>query len=117
MVVDGVCDAFLCLCHPHIRPMGVKCQHEIIRCLKAFMNNKVSHLAVFKNKSKSYILYCNYFCNVTVLPLDGSIIKFDLWSGQYCTVKSVTKNHCLCKICLFCNILFLYLTLLKKGHL
>lgn len=44
---DGVCDAFLCLCHPHIRPMGVKCQHEIIRCLKAFMNNKVSCLAVF----------------------------------------------------------------------
>lgn len=24
--------------------MGVKCQHEIIRCLKAFMNNKVSGL-------------------------------------------------------------------------
>lgn len=33
---------------PHYRTVGVKCQHEIIRCLKAFMNNKVN-------------CFCNWF--------------------------------------------------------
>lgn len=40
----------LCACPLSLSPtrnMGVKCQHEIIRCLKAFMNNKVRYLSVF----------------------------------------------------------------------
>uniref|UniRef100_A0A8C9XF32 Diaphanous related formin 1 n=1 Tax=Sander lucioperca TaxID=283035 RepID=A0A8C9XF32_SANLU len=44
--------------------MGVKCQHEIIRCLKAFMNNKVRKLTVSLLTSRYLIFFCNILYDV-----------------------------------------------------
>lgn len=55
--------------------MGVKCQHEIIRCLKAFMNNKVRIMNVSPLMSKYQSPLCcvhvsvsHLYWNVAILP-------------------------------------------------
>lgn len=65
---------------PHYRTVGVKCQHEIIRCLKAFMNNKVN-------------CFCNWFSSYLFKDLVFyAVLIGELSSCFYCneTIDSET---------------------------
>ena len=44
----------VCVCYNRTGPIHHKIQHEIIKCLKAFMNNNVSCCVTY------YLAYINY---------------------------------------------------------
>lgn len=51
--------------------MGVKCQHEIIRCLKAFMNNKVSKL---NQNITLFLIFISNTTSYTIIPIIFSFL-------------------------------------------